>query len=185
MSVISYVLINYYTIHTIGAVIWIEDYGVCRVKRMTYRLKSDHGSSVVHPCSWREVLRVTWSIKFLTKAPLGVEQTCGSQREEPRCSLEKHNGVVDPVSEGEDRSIYPAITTRTDRWTPGNRVTRRSSHNDNEHGDLVVPTGGNRWYKETNFTGSARESDLAHSTVVFKDNITWERKGNTFIRFRE
>jgi hypothetical protein len=38
-------------------IVFITD--VCRVKRMTYRLKSDHGSSVVHPCSWREVLRVT------------------------------------------------------------------------------------------------------------------------------
>jgi len=28
---------------------------VCRVKRMTRRLKSDHGNSVVHPCSLREV----------------------------------------------------------------------------------------------------------------------------------
>jgi hypothetical protein len=28
---------------------------VCRVKRMTCRLKSDGGSSVVRPCSWREV----------------------------------------------------------------------------------------------------------------------------------
>jgi TRAP-type C4-dicarboxylate transport system permease small subunit len=32
---------------------------VCRVKRITCRLKSDHGSSVVRPCSLREVLRVT------------------------------------------------------------------------------------------------------------------------------
>ena len=31
---------------------------VCRVKRMTCRLKSDYGSSVVRPCSLRKVLRV-------------------------------------------------------------------------------------------------------------------------------
>ena len=38
-------------------IVFIAD--VCRVKRMTSRLKSDNGSSVVHPCSLREVLRAT------------------------------------------------------------------------------------------------------------------------------
>ena len=32
-----------------------EDVTVCRVERMTYRLKSDRGNSVVRPRSLREV----------------------------------------------------------------------------------------------------------------------------------
>jgi hypothetical protein len=42
-----------------AAIIHSNTCRVCRVKRMTCRLKSDHGSSVVRPCSLREVLRVT------------------------------------------------------------------------------------------------------------------------------
>jgi hypothetical protein len=43
----------------------------CRVKRMTSRLKSDRGSSVVLPRSWREVPRLTGSIELPSKPPKG------------------------------------------------------------------------------------------------------------------
>jgi hypothetical protein len=53
---------------------------VCRVKRMTCRLKSDRGSSAVRPRSLREVQGVTWSTKFPDKGSLG-------ESSKPACSL--------------------------------------------------------------------------------------------------
>lgn len=73
---------------------------VCRVKRMTSWLKSDRGSSVVHPRSLREVQRVTWSTKFPDKgSERELSKPAGRSASEPRCSLETLNGVADPVTE--------------------------------------------------------------------------------------
>ena len=41
---------------------------LCHIKSMPCRLKPNHGSSVVHPCSWREVKKVYASISFSTGA---------------------------------------------------------------------------------------------------------------------
>ena len=52
--------------------------------------------------SLREVLRVTCEVlSFLTKASFRESsKPTGRSASEPRCSLENHNGVVDPVMEG-------------------------------------------------------------------------------------
>ena len=73
---------------------------VCRVKRMTSRLKSDRGSSVVHPRSLREVQRVTWSTKFPDEGTeRGLSESAGPSDCELRFSLDTLDGVVDPVQE--------------------------------------------------------------------------------------
>ena len=73
---------------------------VCRVKRMTCRLKSDGGSSVVRPRSLREVERVTGSTKFPDKGSFRESsKPADRSASEPRCSLENHNGV-NCLSEG-------------------------------------------------------------------------------------
>jgi len=70
----------------------------CRVKRMTIRLKSGRGNSVVHPRSLREMLGATRSIKFPDKVSLSeVSKPAGRSASEPRCSLVSEIGVVDPV----------------------------------------------------------------------------------------
>ena len=65
---------------------------------MTRRLKSDHGSSAVRPCSWREVIGVTQSKKFPDKGSRSeLSKPAGCSASEPIGSLVIENEVADPL----------------------------------------------------------------------------------------
>jgi hypothetical protein len=78
-------------------------------KRMTNRLKSGRGNSVVHPRSLREMLGATRSIKFPDKVSFSeVSKPAGRSVSEPRCSLVSDKLELSTLSyKGEDRRIYP------------------------------------------------------------------------------
>ena len=141
---------------------------VCRVKRMTCRLKSDYGSSVVRPCSLRKVLRVIWSTKFSDKgSERELSKPAGRSASEPRSSLEKTSRSCRPCpTKGKTEASILTITTATDRWTSGvTGETRRRSHTTMNTGGpyrcLQMATSG---YKATKFHRVGAGVGVAHST---------------------